>query len=297
MAGSPGSASPTWSAATRRPIRSRTSTSRRPSPRSLRRSPPRATSPGAARASPSPPRPTAGPFSQGSPIPLAFNASSDRVKFGFNGSASLAGLGAGKVSLSTASLRDLLAWIGQPIEAGRGLKTFSIEGNVKLAADSFSFENANFTLDKSSGVGTGKLSFGGKPTLTAGLNMKVLDVSPYLATPKGGGGEGGGADGGGGGGGGAAAADAPVDFSGLKAMDANLNLKADAILANAIKIGPSALTVKIANGRLDANLTEMALYSGAGTGAIAIDGALRRRPPSARASSSPGSMRWLSSPT
>ena len=101
--------------------------------------------------------------------------------------------------------------------------------------------------------------------------MKVLDVSPYLATPKGGGG--GGGDGGGGGGG-APAATRPVDFSGLKAMDANLNLKADAILANAIKIGPSALTVKIANGRLDANLTEMALYSGRGTGAIAIDGAV-----------------------
>ena len=132
----------------------------------------------------------------GQSIPVAFNASSDRVKFGFNGSASLAGLGAGKVSLATASLRDLLAWIGQPIEAGRGLKTFSIEGNVKLAADSFSFENASFTLDKSSGVGTGKLSFGGKPTLTAGLAMKVLDVSPYLATPKGGGGSGG-SDGGG----------------------------------------------------------------------------------------------------
>jgi len=201
----------------------------------------------------------------GQSIPVAFNASSERVNFGFNGSASLAGLGAGKVSLSTASLRDLLAWIGQPIEAGRGLKAFSIEGSVKLAADSFSFENASFTLDKSTGVGTGKLAFGGKPTLTAGLNMQVLDVSPYLATPKGGGGDGGG--------GGAPAADTAVDFSGLQAMDASLNLKADKILANAIKIGPSALTVKIANGRLDANLTEMALYSGAGTGAIAIDGA------------------------
>ena len=78
-------------------------------------------------------------------------------------------------------------------------------------------------------------------------------------------------DGGGGGGGGGG--DTPVDFSGLKAMDANLNLKADAIIANAIKIGRSALTIKIANGRLDANLTEMALYSGTGTGAIAINGA------------------------
>jgi hypothetical protein len=207
----------------------------------------------------------------GQSIPVAFNASSDRVTFGFNGSASLAGLGAGKVSLSTASLRDLLAWIGQPIEAGRGLRAFSIEGSVKLAADSFSFENAAFTLDKSSGVGTGKLAFGGKPTLTAGLNMTVLDVSPYLATPRGGGG--GGDSGGGGGGTPAPAADTPVDFSGLRAMDAGLNLKAEKILANAITIGRSALTVKIQNGRLDANLTEMALYSGSGTGAIAIDGA------------------------
>ena len=61
--------------------------------------------------------------------------------------------------------------------------------------------------------------------------MKMLDVSPYLATPKGGGG-----------GGDEAAAVAAetrrVDFSGLNAMDANLNLKADAILANDIKIGP-----------------------------------------------------------
>lgn len=203
----------------------------------------------------------------GQSIPIAFNAASDRVKFGFNGSASLAGLGSGKVSLSTASLRDLLAWIGQPLEAGRGLKAFSIEGNVKLAADSFSFENASFTLDRSSGVGTGKLAFGGKPTLTAGLNMKLLDVSPYLAASRGGGG------GGGGGGVAAPAADAPVDFSGLRAMDANLNLKAEQIIANDIKIGPSALTIEIAGGRLDASLTEMALYSGSGAGAIAIDGA------------------------
>ncbi|HET7714518.1 MAG TPA: AsmA family protein [Bauldia sp.] len=195
----------------------------------------------------------------GSDVPVAFNASSDRVNFGFNGSAGLAGLGAGKVSLSTSSLRDLLAWIGQPMEAGRGLKAFSIDGDVRLAADSFSFEKASFTLDKSSGVGTGTLAFGGKPRLTAGLAMEVLDLSPYLAAPKGSGAEGGG--------------DAPIDFSGLRALDADLNLKADSILANSIKIGPSALTAKIVGGRLDANLAEMALYSGTGTGAIAVDGA------------------------
>jgi len=211
------------------------------------------------------------PILLGRDVPVTFNAKSDRVTIGFEGAASLDGLGAGRISLSTGSLRDLLAWIGQPLDAGRGLRQFSIAGDVKLAADSFSFENAAFTLDKSSGVGTGKLAFGGKPTLTAGLNMKLLDVTPYLATPKAAASSGGGGGNGGGGGGGGG--DALIDFSGLKAMDANLNLKAESILANAIKIGPSALTIKIANGRLDANLTEMALYSGSGTGTIAIDGA------------------------
>ena len=200
----------------------------------------------------------------------AFNAKSDRVTFGFDGAASLDGLGAGKISLSTGSLRDLLAWIGQPIDAGRGLKAFSISGDVKLAADSFSFENAAFTLDKSSGVGTGKLSLrrqadtdrrpqhegARRLALSRHAEGRRREMAAagrrgwwwrrrrWRRRP---------------------AADAAVDFSGLRAMDASLNLKAEKILANAIKIGPSALTVKIANGRLDANLTEMALYSGAGT--------------------------------
>ena len=214
------------------------------------------------------------PLLLGRDVPVTFNAQSDRVNVGFEGSASLDGLGAGRITLSTGSLRDLLGWIGQPMEAGRGLRQFSIAGDVKLTADAFSFDNAAFTLDKSKGVGTGKFSFGGKPTLAAGLAMELLDISPYLAAARGGAaGSGGGGGGGSGGGSGGGGGDTPIDFSGLKAMDANLNLRAQSIIANDIKIGPSALTVKIADGRLDANLTEMALYSGSGTGAIAVDGA------------------------
>ena len=51
---------------------------------------------------------------------------------------------------------------------------------MALAEDAFSFERADFTLDGSSGVGTGKLSFGNKPKLTAGLAMKRLDLTPFL---------------------------------------------------------------------------------------------------------------------
>jgi AsmA protein len=200
---------------------------------------------------------------------MQIKATSKGLNVAFAGIASSKGFGTGKVALSTPSLRKLLAWIGQPMGAGGGLEAFSIDGTVSLDADKFTFDKTAFTLDKSSGLGTGEVVFAGKPKVKAGLAMKVLDVTPYLAASGATGGKSGGSGGGGDGGGG----DTPIDFSGLSAIDADLNLKADSILADNIKIGPSALTVKLAGGKLDANLSEMSLYSGSGTGTVAIDGA------------------------
>jgi hypothetical protein len=64
----------------------------------------------------------------------------------------------------------------------------------------------------------------------------------------------------------------PIGFDGLRAIDANLNLKADEIVADRIKIGPSLLKASIANGKLNAELTEMSLYSGIGVGVLSVDG-------------------------
>jgi AsmA protein len=200
---------------------------------------------------------------------------SDRANFGFTGEAGLSGFGAGTFSLSAPSLRNLLAWIGQPLAPGGGFEQFSIEGAVALAEDSFSFENAAFVLDGSNGIGTGKFTFGETPNLTAGLAMKRLDITPYLVAAGGGNGSGGG------GGDTAAAAGVSggnwsqdrIGFSGLRAINANLNLKTDEIIADEITIGPSNLTVKITDGKLSAELTEMALYSGIGVGTLSIDGA------------------------
>ena len=206
---------------------------------------------------------------------VSLKATSKRVSFGFAGKAGLAGLGAGKVSVSTPSLRELLAWVGHPIGAGGGLAAFSIDGAVNLAKDSASFENAAFTLDQSSGVATGSVAFGAKPAIKAGLAMKTLDITPYLAAsgvaPRTAGG--GAAPARKAAGGGWSTAD--IGFSGLSAFDANLNFAADQIVAGDLKIGKSALALTIADGVLKANLSEMALYSGTGSGAISVDGAAK----------------------
>ena len=203
---------------------------------------------------------------------VALQARSKTVSLGFDGEAGTSGLGKGEVSLSTPSLRNLLAWIGKPIGAGGGLQNFSIKGAVALGKDTFTFDRAAFTLDKSSGLGTGTVTFAKRPAVSAGLSMKVLDVTPYLAAsgaPTGGGAVGGAGGGGGGGG----WSTAPIAFDGLKAADANLNLKADEIIANKIKIGATAMTVTLAGGKLSAKLTDMSLYQGKGSGTLAIDGA------------------------
>jgi AsmA protein len=208
----------------------------------------------------------------GESSPVTLEAQSGKVTFGFNGNAGLAGLGKGNVRLATPSLRNLLAWIGQPMSQGGGLANFSIEGAVALSSGEFSFDKAAFTLDGSEGVGTGKVTFGKKPEVSAGLAMSRLDITPYLVasgTARSGGRSGGGGGGGSGGG----WSNDRIAFDGLRAIDAQLNLKTDAIIADQIKIGPSNLTVAIAGGKLNAELTEMALYSGIGVGTLAIDGA------------------------
>ncbi|WP_421722792.1 AsmA family protein [Bauldia sp.] len=196
---------------------------------------------------------------EGAESEVSLNASSNRVNFGFAGVASADGFGTGKVAIATPSLRDLLAWIGQPIAPGGGLAAFSIDGTVALAPDRFTFDKTAFSLDASRGIGTGEIVFADKPEVKAGLAMSVLDVTPYLeasgATTD------------------AGSGDAAIDFGGLGAVDASLNLRAESIIADTVTIGPSALTVQLAGGALEASLTEMALYEGAGTGAVRIDGA------------------------
>jgi AsmA protein len=204
--------------------------------------------------------------------PVAITATSKRAELGFTGEANLAGLGNGTVSLSTASLRDLLAWIGRPLAPGGGLGPFSIDGKVRMAADSFTFEEAAFMLDGSSGIGAGQVMFGEPPTVNAGLAIQTLDVTPYLVASDARRGSGlGGNPPAGGSGNAGGRSDDRIAFDGLRAIDANVNLKATEIIADDIKAGPTNITLVLAGGRLKAELSEMELYSGTGAGVLIVD--------------------------
>ncbi|MCP5431850.1 MAG: AsmA family protein [Alphaproteobacteria bacterium] len=208
-------------------------------------------------------------------VSLALDA--PRVSVSFDGSAAGTPAGAalplagrGKASLDIASLRKLMAWIGTPMAGDTGFGPVKLAGDVEVGGSTAAFRNATLGFDDMKGSGDVLVTLGGaRPKLSGAFSLDKLDVTPYA----GGGAK---AGGGGGGSGGAPAAGggwstAPIDLSALRAVDADVALKVGAIFFNEIKIGESELQLGLADGVLDADLSKLALYKGAGLAKLVVD--------------------------
>ncbi|HOV05192.1 MAG TPA: AsmA family protein, partial [Kaistiaceae bacterium] len=81
-----------------------------------------------------------------------------RLEAGFSGTVAAGAKTAlaGRVRLKTASLRDLLAWVGQPLAPGAGLGRFAIDGVLEAGPETVTFSDATIALDGSSGTGEGR---------------------------------------------------------------------------------------------------------------------------------------------
>lgn len=216
----------------------------------------------------------------GKPAKIEMVVDSKPVRLSYKGNltSGKAMAAAGAVDLNVPSVRMLATWAGQPLKApGTGFGPLTIKGNLKMAGPRIAFENAEIGFDKIAGKGLFRVNTGGaRPAITAKLTLGMLDLNPYMPPQEKDDGKGGAAP--------AASApagkkagwsDEPIDVSGLKAVDANLDLKVEGIAVQKLRIGKTALGVTLKAGRLAANLSEMALYGGKGTALIKIDGAGR----------------------
>ncbi|WP_150523178.1 AsmA family protein [Roseibium sediminis] len=220
------------------------------------------------------------PILAGLAAPVAVNIKNRQVALGFDGQASTSGAIDGAVTIDTPNLRNLLAWIGQPVEAGNGLQKFMASGLFSVNERSVSFEEASFMLDDTSGRGSGTVLLGDRPSIKARLALSNLALDPYMqgggqaaAAPKASGGTAPAPSG-------APApasssnwSSAPIDFSGLRAVDADFDISTQSITMDKIKIGQSRLTATIKGGVLNAQLAELQLYNGSGSGAVTLNGA------------------------
>jgi AsmA protein len=112
------------------------------------------------------------------------------------------------------------------------------------------------------GVVSANLS-GSVPQIKASLNGDSLDVDGLL---------GGGAKATAGPASGAAGwSDAKIDFSGLKSVNAQVNLSVDRLAYSTIKAGPIGIRAGLAGGKLRLELPNFQLYGGVGTGVLSVD--------------------------
>lgn len=217
-------------------------------------------------------------FEGGQPTPIKLKLASTPINFSFVGN----GVGApvlkldGDADLNIPSVRGLAAWAGQPMPAGNGFSLLAIKGKVAIAGPKYAFSDAVIAFDAIKGNGGIEFDNGGaKPYIKGSLQLDDLNLNPYIGAPSSSGGAP--VPSGGGTGGKSASSEqgwstAPIDTSGLKIADADFFLGANSLEYHNIKVGKSALTVHLKDARLTANLTQLALYKGAGQGKVTVDG-------------------------
>jgi len=218
-------------------------------------------------------------FSVGEASDIKLDISAPKVTANFSGNGKLSPVLTinGTTSLDIPSVRALAAWAGQPMAPGDGFGPLELNGTVAVVGDTYSFTGATLAFDGMNGTGDLAVDAGrSRPKLTGALTLDTLDANVYLANgddvgngaPASPGEQAGGES--------APAAsgwsDAPIDLSGLKAIDADLDLSVGEILFQDLTIGKSALDVVMKGGKLTAKLTELALYEGAGVGQLTLDG-------------------------
>ncbi len=208
---------------------------------------------------------------------VALSVDSEPIDLSFTGRFALAEKLAleGETGLDVPSVRVLAAWSGNPIEAaGSGLGPLEIEGQIKGSGQKFGFSDARIALDDMKATGNLSIDTGrAKPQIKGRLDIDLLDLNPYLPPPSeekparkddkaqkaGKAGPG-------------SWSDEPIDLSGLKAADVDFDLTVGGIHVQDIKVGRSALGISLKDGLMVADLKELSLYDGKGSGKLTLDG-------------------------
>jgi AsmA protein len=200
--------------------------------------------------------------------PLAAEVRSDPLNASFDGNfnAETGGL-TGAIETRGSSLRRLLAWIGSPMAEGGGFGRFEVAAQMARTGNTLALNEATFRLDDISASGNLNVvtQENERLRIDGALSTPRIDLNTYLPAPAQG------ADAGG-----VAVnqgwSNDPIDFSGLRALDANLSLAVGALRFQRMDFSNVQMALRLANGAADARLTRLSLYDGSGTGRLIADG-------------------------
>ena len=205
----------------------------------------------------------------GAPADLTLSLTAGGSTIAFTGTADPAkGSLSGALDAKLADLPALFAAAGRPaphLPQGLGARSIAARGNLTAGADGrVTLAQATLTLDSNTLTGQIALATAGaRPKVTAILSAGKLDLAAL------GGGTGGGAGGAGAGAGGWSKA--PIDVSGLRAVDADVTLSAAGVDLGTADLGQTDVALALAGGKATLALKQIAAYQGTISGQILAD--------------------------
>jgi AsmA protein len=200
--------------------------------------------------------------------PLNVALRSQPLNANFNGNFNAqSGALQGQLGANGASLRRMLSWLGTPMDQGAGFGAFNVSAAMMHHEQDTVLTHLALRLDTVQATGNLTLTQppNGRLNITGALTAPSIDLNTYMPAPAQGGQAGGVSAN-------TAWSTAPLDFTGLSALDANLDLTLGSLKFQRMTFTNVALNLHVARGAADARLTRLALYGGAGTARLIADG-------------------------
>ena len=167
---------------------------------------------------------------------------------------------AGPMQLNAPDLPAFAALLGTALEDAPGFDQLSVSGTVDGGDNGLQLSDATISFDEIEAHGALNLDWAGaKPKASGILSTEVLDLRPYLPPPVESAN------------GFPAWSEAKLDFASLRNIDADFDISTDAILLSNLTIGESRLKLKIVDGRMSADIPELAMYGGQGSGSLVVN--------------------------
>lgn len=166
----------------------------------------------------------------------------------------------GPVQLDAPDLPALAALTGTEIANAPGFDKLAFSGDIDGGAQSFRLSNAQIDFDDIAAQGAMTLEWTGeRPKASGVLSTEELDLRQYMPPPS------------------QSAegfpewSEAPMDLTGLRNIDADFDISTNSILLNDLKFGESRLKLTVLNGRMTADIPELAMYGGQGSGRLVVN--------------------------
>ncbi len=167
---------------------------------------------------------------------------------------------AGPVRLNAPDLPAFGALLGLDVADAPGFDRLKLAGTVDGGANSLRLSNSDITFDDIDAHGALRFDWSGaRPKAGGVLSTEQLDLRRYLPPPSEN------AQGF------PAWSEASINFSSLRNVDADFDISTDAIFLNDLAMGQSRLKITVVNGRLTADIPELAMYGGQGSGQLVVN--------------------------